>query len=68
MKKDNKNNYYNSEDQINFEKLENFIHLLYVFLVIRPLRSIIGIFLLNKLTIVFGQISESIKKAFDGFQ
>ena len=24
MKKDNKNNYYNSEDQINFEKLDNF--------------------------------------------
>ncbi len=24
MKKDNKNNYYNSEDQVNFEKLENF--------------------------------------------
>ena len=24
MKKDNKNNYYNSEDQVNFEKLDNF--------------------------------------------
>ena len=24
MKKDNKNNYYNSEDQINFERLDNF--------------------------------------------
>ena len=52
----------------NFEKFENFIHLLNVFFVIRPFRSIIGIFFLNKLLIVFGQISESTKKTFDGFQ
>ena len=51
-----------------FEKLENTIHRLKVFLVILPFRRVTGIFLSYRLFRVLGQISESIKKTFDGFQ
>ena len=45
-----------------FEKLENTIHRLKVFLVILPFRRVTGIFLSYRLFRVLGQISESIKK------
>ena len=51
-----------------FEKFRKLYHLSNVFFVILPFKSIIGILLLSKFTKVFGQISESMKKAAVGFQ
>ena len=54
--------------KIDFAKEEKTFHRLNDFFVIRPLRRNIGVLLLYKLFMVIGQISESIKKAFEGFQ
>ena len=54
--------------KIDFAKEEKTFHRLNDLFVIRPFKRNIGTFLLYKLFIVFGQISESIKKAFEGFQ
>ena len=53
---------------IDFANFGTFFHLLNVFLVSLPFKTIIGIFFLSKLKIVLGHISESIKKAAEGFQ
>ena len=54
--------------KIDLANEEKTFHRLKDFFVIRPFRRNIGVFLLYKLFIVTGQISESIKKAFEGFQ
>ena len=51
-----------------FAKFGKKSHRLKVFLVIRPFSRIVGIFWFERLWIVLGHISESIKKTFDGFQ
>ena len=55
-------------EKIVFEKLFKTFHLLNVFLVILPLTRTIGMFFFLRLKIMFGHISESIKKALEGFQ
>ena len=50
------------------EKLGKYFHLLNDLLVILALRSIRGIFLLYKVSYIFGQISESTNIAIFGFQ
>ena len=54
--------------KIPLEKFPTNFHLLNVFFVILAFRRIKGIFFSDKFIMVFGQISESMKKAADGFQ
>ena len=54
--------------KIDFANEEKTFHRLNDFFVTLPLRRNIGVLLSYKLLIVIGQISESIKKAFEGFQ
>ena len=56
------------QEKIFLEKFENIFHLLKLFFVILPFIKVIGIFFFFKFKYIFGQISESIKKADEGFQ